>query len=143
VANSPWDRPGDLAEELALEPGTTTSLLKRLEASGFVSRKRNPGNERQVVVTVTDDGRALKRKAGCLAEALLEHSGATPAELGQINGRIKGLRDAIHESLGGRKAPGGQVLDPDLIREDRRCTASRASARKRTSSMAVEAASGQ
>ncbi len=104
---------------------------------------RKPDNERQVVVTLTDDGRALKRKAGSLAEALLEHSGATPAELGQINGRIKGLRDAIHESLGGRKAPGGQVLDPDLIREDRRCTASRASARKRTSTKAVEAASGQ
>ncbi len=37
VANSPWDRPGDIAEELALEPGTTTPLLQRLEASGFVA----------------------------------------------------------------------------------------------------------
>lgn len=98
---------GDIAEELALEPSTMTPLLKRLEASGFVSRMRNPGNERQVVVTLTDEGRALKKKAGCLAEALLEHSGATPAELGEINGRMKGLRDAIYESLGGRKTPGG------------------------------------
>jgi DNA-binding MarR family transcriptional regulator len=98
---------GDIAEELALEPSTMTPLLKRLEASGLVSRTRNPNNERQVVVTVTKEGRALKGRAGCLAEALLEHSGATPADLGEINARMKGLRDAIYESLGGRKTPGG------------------------------------
>lgn len=98
---------GDIAEELALEPSTMTPLLKRLEASGLVSRTRNPNNERQVVVTVTREGRALKARAGCLAEALLEHSGATSADLGEINARMKGLRDAIYESLGGRKTPGG------------------------------------
>lgn len=98
---------GDIAEELALEPSTMTPLLKRLETAGFVSRMRNPNNERQVVVTVTEDGRALKERAGCLAEALLEHSGATPAELGEINGRMKALRDAIYESLGDRKSPRG------------------------------------
>jgi DNA-binding MarR family transcriptional regulator len=98
---------GDIADELALEPSTMTPLLKRLEASGFVSRMRNPSNERQVVVTVTDEGRALKKRAGCLAEALLEHSGSTLAELGEINGRLRALRDAIYESLGGRKTPGG------------------------------------
>lgn len=98
---------GDIAEELALEPSTMTPLLKRLEASGFVRRTRNPKNERQVVVTVTDEGRALKKEAGCLAEALLEHSGAAPSELGELNARLKGLRDAIYQSLGGRRTPGG------------------------------------
>lgn len=98
---------GDIAEELALEPRTMTPLLKRLEAFGLVSWTRNPNNERQVVITVTKRGRDLKARAGCLAEALLEHSGATPADLGEINTRMKGLRDAIYESLGGRKTPGG------------------------------------
>jgi MarR family transcriptional regulator, organic hydroperoxide resistance regulator len=98
---------GDIAEELALEPSTMTPLLKRLESAGLVTRMRNLDNERQVLVTLTEEGRALKAKAGCLGDALLAHSGASAVELGDLNTRMKGLRNAIYESLGGRKTPGG------------------------------------
>lgn len=94
---------GDIAEELALEPSTMTPLLKRLESAGFVSRTRNPANERQVVITLTKEGLALREQAGCLGEALLDASGQTLSELGEINGRLKGLRDAVYDSLGARK----------------------------------------
>lgn len=98
---------GDIAEELALEPSTMTPLLKRLEAAGLLSRARNPKDERQVVVGLTSKGRALKSKAGCLGDALLAHSGSTPAELGELNQRMRGLRDAIYKSLGSDRAPMG------------------------------------
>ena len=98
---------GDIAEQLALEPSTMTPLLKRLEAAGMVSRARNPKDERQVVVGLTGKGRALKSKGGCLGDALLEHSGSTPAELGELNQRMRGLRDAIYKSLGSGRAPMG------------------------------------
>lgn len=111
VMNVLWNREGrtvgQIADELALEPSTMTPLLKRLEASGLVSRTRNPDNERQVVIGLTPAGRALEAKAGCLAEALLTHSGASPAELGDLNRRMKGLRDAIYGSLGEGRAPKG------------------------------------
>ena len=93
---------GDIAEELALEPSTMTPLLKRLETAGLVERTRNPRNERQVFVTLTKAGAALRERAGCLGEALLSASGRTGAELGALNDELKGLRDAIYESLAAR-----------------------------------------
>lgn len=93
---------GALAEQLALEPSTLTPLIKRLEAAGLVRRTRNPDDERQVLVALTDAGRSLQDKAGCLGEALLEASGQSPADLGDLNGRIKKLRDSVHSRIGRR-----------------------------------------
>lgn len=98
---------GDIADELALEPSTMTPLLKRLEAAGLVRRARNPANERQVVITLTGEGRALRERAGCLGEALLEASGQTALELGDLNTRLKSLRDAVYASLSSRKPTRG------------------------------------
>ena len=94
---------GDIAEELALEPSTMTPLLKRLEASGFVRRDRNPANERQVVVSLTPKGGAVRERAGCLGDALLDASGQTGAELGALNDRLKALRSAVYDSLTGSR----------------------------------------
>lgn len=98
---------GEIADELALEPSTMTPLLKRLETAGLVGRVRNPQNERQVIVTLTDAGHALKAKAGCLGEALLEASGSTTGELGELNARIRSLRDAVYDSMGARSPAQG------------------------------------
>ena len=92
---------GQIAEKLALESSTLTPLLKRLEAAGFVKRTRNPANERQVVVALTDEGRALRSRAGCLGEALVQASQQTPEELGDLNTDVRRLRDAIYRDIGG------------------------------------------
>jgi DNA-binding MarR family transcriptional regulator len=86
---------GHIAEALALESSTLTPLLKRLEAAGLVQRARNPDDERQVIIALTAAGRALKARAGCLADALLAGSGMSVAELGAINEQLKRLRDAL------------------------------------------------
>lgn len=91
---------GNIAERLALESSTLTPLLKRLEAASLVRRTRNPANERQVVVALTDAGRELRSRAGCLADALLSSSGQSPAHLNQINRDVRDLRDAIYEHTG-------------------------------------------
>ncbi|MBJ7319773.1 MAG: MarR family transcriptional regulator [Brevundimonas sp.] len=98
---------GDIADELALEPSTMTPLLKRLEVAGLVRRARNPANERQVVITLTGQGQALRERAGCLGEALLDASGQTMPELSDLNVRLKSLRDAVYESLASRKPTHG------------------------------------
>ncbi len=92
---------GRIADQLALESSTLTPLLKRLETAGLVRRTRNPSNERQVVVALTDAGRALKSKAGCLGDALLIASGQSPAALADLNRDIKALRDAVYAHVGG------------------------------------------
>ena len=98
---------GDIADELALEPSTMTPLLKRLEVAGLVRRARNPANERQVVITLTSEGQALRERAGCLGEALLDASGQTMPELSDLNIRLKSLRDAVYESFASRKSTQG------------------------------------
>ena len=91
---------GQLAEQLALESSTLTPLLKRLEAAGLVDRKRNPDNERQVVISLTDKGRALRSKAGCVGLSLLTASGRSEAEIRALNRTIRQLRDDVYAHAG-------------------------------------------
>ena len=86
---------GGIASRLDLEPSTITPLVKRLEAAGHVTRNRNPGDERQVKVLLTDQGRATRAQTRTLAEALDNKSGMTVDDLVDLNERIKTLRDAF------------------------------------------------
>lgn len=54
----------DLGERLYLDSGTLTPVLKKLEAKGCIERNRNARDERSVIVTLTQEGRALKEQAG-------------------------------------------------------------------------------
>jgi len=48
-----------LGEKLFLESNTLTPILKKLESSGFITRHRDPADERQVRVSLTPAGRDL------------------------------------------------------------------------------------
>ena len=52
-----------LGERLYLDSGTLTPVLKKLEQKGFIKRQRDTGDERVLIVTVTDEGMALRDKA--------------------------------------------------------------------------------
>lgn len=56
----------DIAKRLYLETNTVTPLLKRMEAEGFVSRKKGDKDARQVIVSLTPKGRKLEEKASCI-----------------------------------------------------------------------------
>ena len=62
-----WERDGltvgEIGEKLMLDNGTLSPLLKKLEQAGFVQRQRSRADERVVVVTLTEAGRALRDKA--------------------------------------------------------------------------------
>ncbi|RKH50851.1 MarR family transcriptional regulator [Corallococcus sp. AB049A] len=53
---------GELGARLDMDTGTITPLVKRLEVGGFVTRKRDPADERRVLVDLTPRGRALEPK---------------------------------------------------------------------------------
>ncbi len=71
----------ELSGMLALDPGTLSPLLKRLEAQGYVERRRVPGNERTLAVTLTDAGRALRSDAERIPPAVVERLGMPLEEL--------------------------------------------------------------
>ncbi|UPT61495.1 MAG: MarR family transcriptional regulator [Hyphomonadaceae bacterium JAD_PAG50586_4] len=56
---------GELGDKLFLESSTLTPLLKRLEAAGYVTRRRDAEDERQVRVSLTPGGKAIFEQAFC------------------------------------------------------------------------------
>lgn len=86
---------GAVAERLSLESSTITPLVKRLEAASLVTRARQSDDERRVLVSLTDRGRALKQESRCLGEALFLRSGMTPGELIALNREVQRLRAAL------------------------------------------------
>jgi len=59
-----------LGERLYLDSGTLTPLLKKLEAKGYITRSRSKSDERNLVITLTEEGRLLKAKAVCIPEKM-------------------------------------------------------------------------
>ncbi len=99
VLSTLWEGDGQtitaIADRLALEPSTITPLMKRLEAAGFVSRQRNPHDERQVQVFLTARGKALRQETSCLTGTLLESSKLSVPEMIALNDQVRALRDAL------------------------------------------------
>ena len=54
---------GELCRRLMLDTGTVTPMLKNTEKQGLIKRTRSKEDERVVVVTLTDEGKALYKKA--------------------------------------------------------------------------------
>jgi MarR family transcriptional regulator, organic hydroperoxide resistance regulator len=90
---------GGLGERLQLDSGTLSPLLKRLEANGFVRRKRSSDDERLVDVTLTPAGRRLERKAQCIPEQLFSSTGLTEKEAADLRDAVRHLTDALNASL--------------------------------------------
>ena len=54
---------GDLCEKLMLDNGTVSPLIKKMQQAGYVEKKRSKEDERVVVITLTEEGKALQEKA--------------------------------------------------------------------------------
>lgn len=78
----------ELARLLQLDPATLTPLLKRLEAIGYLTRARNPDDERALSVALTAEGRALRSRALKVPEAVVARLGMEVAELRELQQRL-------------------------------------------------------
>jgi len=99
VLSALWEEEGltisAIADRLSLESSTITPLVKRLENAGFLTRKRNADDERQVLVSLSTKGRSMKEKATCLTETLLEKSGMTVEQMVKLNRQVQKLRETL------------------------------------------------
>src|SRR5258708_29630936 len=75
---------GSLGERLFLESSTLTPLLKRLEALGHVRRSRDPSDERQVRIRLTEKGHALRVPAQKIPSCILAASCLDAGELRRL-----------------------------------------------------------
>lgn len=59
-----------LGQTLYLDSGTMTPVLKKLEGKGFIVRRRSREDERNVMISLTGEGEALKEKAAHIPEKM-------------------------------------------------------------------------
>lgn len=88
---------GSLGEKLFLESNTLTPILKKLENMGYVQRQRDPEDERQVRIRLTDSGRQLRDEGSDVD--LFSATGLTSEEFTQVQGTVVKLRDNLIRSL--------------------------------------------
>lgn len=91
----------EIGGKLNLDSGTLTPLLKRLEAAGRIARRRNPEDERQVRITLTDEGRALREAAESIPEQVLCALGQPLDDLQDLRARLLNIRDNLKDSISG------------------------------------------
>lgn len=84
---------GSLGDKLFLESNTLTPILKKLESLGFVTRRRDPSDERQVVVSLTEAGRELREES--LELELVAATGLSLDELKTMQRGVSTLRDNL------------------------------------------------
>jgi MarR family transcriptional regulator, organic hydroperoxide resistance regulator len=89
---------GQLGAELRLESNTLTPLLKRMETSGWLRRSRDGKDERQVRLSLTDDGRALATRAAGVPRAFAEKTGLPLTDLADLRDILAALRERLKPS---------------------------------------------
>ncbi|RAM64793.1 MarR family transcriptional regulator [Herbaspirillum rubrisubalbicans] len=93
-----WERDevtvSELGSRLFLDSGTLTPLLKRMESMGLLHRKRDAGDERRVVVSLSDAGRRLRQQARTVPQQM---SCMLPAleQVRQLVGELKQVRKGL------------------------------------------------
>lgn len=94
-----WERDGrsvgDVCHALALDSGTLSPLLKRLEAAGFVRRQRAADDERRVDIELTERGRALRAEARGIPAEMAEACGLSVDEFLALRATLRRLTSAL------------------------------------------------
>ena len=87
----------EIGEKLFLDSATLTPLLKRLETAGLLVRNRAKNDERQVIITLTDAGKALKEKAKGIPEAIMCATECDIEEMSALKGQLESLRERLKD----------------------------------------------
>jgi DNA-binding MarR family transcriptional regulator len=104
---------GALGEKLFLESNTLTPILKKLESSGYIRRRRDPADERQVRLSLTPAGRHLVEKDP--GASLIEATGLGE-DFAAMQKSVARLRDNL---LRATQPEPGKSSSPTLRSSDR------------------------
>jgi DNA-binding MarR family transcriptional regulator len=81
----------ELGEKLLLDSGTLTPLLKRMEQRQWLSRHRDPRDERSVIITLLPAGKELQAPACSIPVHLLEKLQLSPTEFETLRTQLQQL----------------------------------------------------
>ncbi len=99
-----WERDGltvgEISERVFLDSPTLTPLLKRLEAAGLLTRTRSAQDERQVLIALTEEGRAMQQRAAHLPQCVADASDTEMSEIIELRDRLLALRARMARKSG-------------------------------------------
>src|SRR5437764_14851377 len=89
----------DLSGLLQLDPGTLSPLLKRLEVAGLLRRERDPKDQRNLALALTDKGRALRADAEKIPAGIVQRLGMPVEELMELHAQLTRVIAAAQQAL--------------------------------------------
>jgi DNA-binding MarR family transcriptional regulator len=96
----------ELSRLLQLDPGTLSPLLKRLEAAGLLRRERNPSDQRNLALALTEKGTALREQAERIPAGIIERLGMPLEELMELQRTLTRVIAAAQRAVA---APAGKT----------------------------------
>lgn len=84
-----------LGQALMLDSGTLSPLLKRLESAGLVARRRDPADERSVVIALTPAGNSMKEQASSIPRTIVKATGVPLRELLELRDTLKTITATV------------------------------------------------
>jgi len=100
-----WEQDGqtvsELGEKMFLESNTLTPVLKKLETMGYLRRQRDPADERQVRISLTEAGRLLREKG--MHMNLVAATGLKEDEFVRLQKSVVALRDNLIDATAQRE----------------------------------------
>jgi DNA-binding MarR family transcriptional regulator len=90
---------GELGARLYLDSGTLTPLLKRMEASGLLTRTRAADDERRVIVGLSASGRALRRRAEQVPQRMACAMGCELEQIAALASQLQALRARVADQI--------------------------------------------
>ncbi len=88
----------EICERLFLETTTLTPLLTRLEVRGLIKRQRSASDERQVIVTLTEEGQALRATAEKIPACVAGNMNCSFEEIGALRDQLVALRTNLFKN---------------------------------------------
>lgn len=88
----------ELGQDLDLDSGTLSPLIKRMIEKGLLKKTRDPEDERGVMISLTESGLKLKDKAQCVPSQLLTAIGVDLAELLALIDPLKELNRQLENA---------------------------------------------
>ena len=96
-----WETPcissRQLGRRLFLDSGTLTPVLKKLEAMGYITRRRDEKDERNLLLTLTEEGAALKTRAAVIPQQMASCIRLDPKDAIELYTLLHRLLDTMRE----------------------------------------------
>lgn len=94
-----WEQDGltlsDIGKRLFLDSATLTPLLKRLEAAALLRRDRGQHDERQIIISLTPQGQALKARAASVPRGVAQALACSAEEVHALKAHLERLREQL------------------------------------------------